>query len=95
MDHIGVPLASEKTVFPTTSLECLGVLIDTVCLEFCLPKLKISKLQSSLSSLLDKHKATVWEVHPLLGLLAFASPIMFTGKIYSRRLAFLICGCAP
>lgn len=39
-----VLLADDKSVWLTTSLEFLGITIDTGCMEFCLPSDKVSCL---------------------------------------------------
>lgn len=52
----GVPLAPEKSMYPTTCLEFLGVQIDMVAMEFRLPMEKITKIRVLLDLILSKKK---------------------------------------
>lgn len=91
-EYFGIPLAREKTIFPSVSLEFLGISIDTVALEFRLPDAKISRLKSCISILLRRRKVLLRELQSLLGLLAFASRVMPVGRIFSRRLSMATAG---
>ena len=48
--QLGVPLAREKIGGPITSLTILGIQIDTVKMQACLPSDKLSRLQRELTS---------------------------------------------
>ena len=90
--QFGVPLAEEKTCTPVTSLEFLGICIDTCKMEFRLPEAKLVKLNSLLASFLARKKVRLKEMQSLLGVLAFAGRIMPVGRIFSRRLYLAIAG---
>lgn len=79
-------MAKEKTIWPSTCLEFLGIVIDTNLMEFRLPDSKVEKLRTLLLSLIRKKKVCLREMQSLLGLLAFAT------RIFSRRLYISISG---
>lgn len=88
----GIPLAQEKTAWPSTCLEFLGITIDSELMEFRLPEEKINKLSALLLIIIRKKKVCLKEMQSLLGLLAFASRIMPIGKVFSRKLYVSISG---
>lgn len=87
----GVPLADEKTCLPSTTMEFLGIEIDTCMMEFRLPEVKLKKLKWLIMRVLKK-KVRLKEMQSLLGILAFACRIMPVGRIFSRRLYLAISG---
>lgn len=42
-----IPLAAEKTILPSVSIEFLGITVDSVAMEFRLPAVKIDRLKTS------------------------------------------------
>ena len=67
LQHLGVPVATEKTEGPATSMTILGVLIDTQNLELRLPSDKLSRLQALVSDWQKRHTCTRKELESLLG----------------------------
>ena len=51
-EQLGVPLAPDKTVRPTTSLQFLGITLDTVSMEARLPDEKLAQCRSLIQSFL-------------------------------------------
>lgn len=88
----GIPLAQEKTVFPATSSEFLGITIDTIRMEFRLPQEKIVKTCTLLSEILGQKEVSLKLMQNLLGLLAFASRVVPMGRVFSRKLYLAISG---
>lgn len=80
--HFWVPLAAEKTSLPATSVEFLGIQIDTESREFRLPHAKTEKMSNLIASFLRRRKGLLREVQSLLGLLAFACKIMPVGRTF-------------
>lgn len=52
-EEFGIPLALEKTVFPSVNIEFLGICIDSGLMEFSLPMDKIEKIKALLHKLLS------------------------------------------
>jgi hypothetical protein len=87
-----VPIAPEKTVGPSTILTFAGIELDTNAMEARLSADKILKTRSILSEFLCRRKATLKEVHSLIGLLNFASTVVPPGRAFLRRLIDLTKG---
>lgn len=90
--EFGIPLAEEKSVYPTSCLDFLGIQIDTVSMEFRLPDEKIIKIRILLDFILFKCKVKLRVLQSLLGLLAFASRVLPMGRVFSKRLYHAISG---
>lgn len=90
--HFGVPIATEKTIFPDTVIEFLGINIDTMQCQYQLPLVKIIRIQNLICSFLRRKKVLLKELQSFLGLLAFASRVMPVGRIFSRRLSLAMSG---
>jgi hypothetical protein len=89
---LGLVFQNLKTVWPTTQIEFLGLELDSVAMEACLPLDKLSFLRLLLHEWSVKHIACLWEVQELAGFLQFVSPcscsflyhiIDFSMKFYS------------
>ncbi|XP_073537707.1 uncharacterized protein [Phyllobates terribilis] len=83
-NDFSIPLANEKTVYPCTSLEFWGILIDSDNMQCCLPLDKISKLCSALLTCIDKEKVTLKELQSLLEMLNFALRIITMEKSHDH-----------
>lgn len=83
-NYLGIPLAEEKKVFPTTSTEFLGIGLDTVAMEFSLPSDKVYRLIQVLLKFLRMKKVVQKEMQFLLGQSAFASRFLPMGRVFSR-----------
>ena len=84
--YLGIPIADEKTVRPTTELTFLGIVLDTVRLESRLPEDKKQDLLKLVSEMADKRRCTLRELQHLLGKLNFASRVVVPGRTFTRRL---------
>lgn len=60
--YFGIPSAKEKNDFPTTSLEFMGITLDTVADEFRLPDDKIYKIRQMLLIFIRRKKITLKEM---------------------------------
>lgn len=90
--ELGVPLAHEKTLGPTTNLVYLGLEIDTINMSIRIPVEKLQQLKAQLLSLLDKRKVTLKELQSLTGLLNFCIRAIPAGRVFVRRLYDSTCG---
>ncbi len=85
-NRLGVPLAPEKVVGPTTVLTYLGIEIDTARMELRLPEEKFHSLLNQLNDWHSKRKCTKRELLSLIGKLSFASKVIPSGRTFLRRL---------
>ena len=87
---LGVPIADEKTVGPTTVLTFLGLVIDTVLMMVRIPQEKLEKLQNLLAPLLSAKKIRLKELESVVGLMAFCSRAIPSSRAFIRRFYDLI-----
>ena len=71
--ELGIPVMPEKVAGPTTLLDFLGLLIDTIKMEISLPEDKLLRLKSLLSSWLCRKSCTKRQLQSLIGHLHHAS----------------------
>lgn len=89
---LGIPMAPEKTVGPSTTLAFAGIELDTVLMEARLPQEKLDKCRDLLSTFLRRRKVTLQEIQSLTGLLNFACTVVVPGRAFLRRLIDLTIG---
>ncbi|KAM4748928.1 uncharacterized protein WCC33_006337 [Rhinophrynus dorsalis] len=85
-EEVGVPVAHDKTVLPTTKLSYLGIEIDSEEGQVRLPLEKVLKARAAVVGMVGRQKVSLREMQGLLGLLNFASRVIPMGRIFSRRL---------
>lgn len=83
---LGVPLAQEKTIGPTTVLSFLGLEINTNNMTVQIPHDKLCQLNAELVSMLNKNKVTLKQLQKLTGLLNFCIRAIPSGRAFVRRL---------
>ena len=79
---LGIPLAPEKTEGPSTTLEFLGIIIDTVSLTIHLPDRKKLELQQLIAELAHRKSATKEELQSLAGKLQHATKVVKPGRCF-------------
>lgn len=83
---LGLSFQDSKTVWPCTSIEFLGLELDSVSMEARLPTDKLTFLNELLSYWLKKRSASLVEVQELVGFLQFASQVIPRSRSFLRRL---------
>ncbi|KAJ8297896.1 hypothetical protein KUTeg_024427 [Tegillarca granosa] len=91
-DEIGVPLAHDKTIPPSTVLTYLGLEINTIKMTVKIPFEKLTKLKNNLCLLLNRKKCTLKELQSLVGLLNFCTRAIPPARAFNRRLYDAMCG---
>lgn len=86
---VGVPLSAEKTLGPSTSLEFLGISLDTVKMQASLPHEKLLRIRSFLEFLSSLRVVSKRDILSLLGHLNFAMSIIPQGRAFISRLITL------
>ncbi|XP_062383578.1 uncharacterized protein LOC134071030 [Sardina pilchardus] len=84
--ELGVPLSAEKTLGPVTSLEFLGIILDSVKMQASLPDEKLTRIREVSASSLSVGSVTKRELLSLLGHLNFAMRIIPQGRSFISRL---------
>ena len=91
-DYLGVPIAQEKTHGPYTSLQFVGITLDSVTWEARLPEDKLQKCRTMIDDFLSRRKVTLREIQSLIGLLNFTCSVVLPGRAFLRRLIDLTKG---
>ena len=84
--QLGVPLAPEKIVGPTTCIVYLGITIDSIRMEIHLPEDKFQDLCVELKSWQECRKCTKEELQFFIGKLSFACKVIPSGGLFLCRL---------
>ncbi|XP_065189426.1 uncharacterized protein LOC135820050 [Sycon ciliatum] len=84
--YLGVPIADEKTVGPTSCLTFLGIELDSVQKVARLPQDKVDDIRSRLLAFRQRQSCRLRELEQLLGKLNFASRVITPGRTFMRRL---------
>ncbi|XP_030253189.1 uncharacterized protein LOC115569298 [Sparus aurata] len=85
-NELGVPLSPEKTEGPSTSLEFLGITLNSVSLQASLPTEKIHRISLIISNFLLADKCTKRQLLSLLGHLNYAIRIIPQGRSFLSHL---------
>ncbi|XP_062573986.1 uncharacterized protein LOC134235834 [Saccostrea cucullata] len=95
-EQLGVPLADDKTVWPSTSLTFLGFQFDSVEIMLRIPVDKVNSLKDLINSFMLRKKATLKEFQALAGLLNFCLRAIPSGRAFTRRIYDIMQGvCNP
>ena len=84
--HLGVPLSEEKTQGPLTSIEFLGIQLDSLLMRASLPAEKLVRVRAVLASAAVSVSMTKRDLLSLLGHLNFAMRIIPHGRSFVSRL---------
>ena len=85
-NKIGFPVSLEKTVWSTTVIVFLGLMIDTEKCLICIPLDKIHKAVELIGQILNSKKIQVFQLQKLCGFLNFLGKCIIPGRAFTRRL---------
>ena len=85
LEQLGFPVAIEKREGPVTTLEFLGLEVDSGAMEIRLPARKLEEIDSLLQQWRGRKVASRQELDSLVGKLAHASQVVQPGKTFLRR----------
>ena len=86
LNKLGLEYSLPKTVGPTTSLEYLGIILDTQAMECRLPEDKLFRTYTMVKEFWGKSKCTQQELLSMLGHLGFAARVVPPGRTFMFRL---------
>jgi hypothetical protein len=79
--HLGVPIAHEKTEGPVTEIVFLGLKIDTKKQTVTIPLEKLEEIVLKIKIVLKKSKVTLKQLQSLIGSLKFACRAVAPGRV--------------
>ena len=71
---------------PVTTIEFLGISLDSMQMEARLPQEKLDRIQRAVAEWLARKSAKKREILSLLGLLQHASKVVVPGRTFTRRM---------
>ena len=84
--RLGVSISDGNTEGPVTSMEYLGLTIDTESMSVKIPEEKIKELLKKLNEVAFSKKVTLKQLQSLCGSLAFCTHALSAGRAFNRRL---------
>ncbi|XP_068761877.1 uncharacterized protein [Montipora capricornis] len=90
--ELNIPVAPGKTFAPATSLEFMGILLDSTTMEARLPLDKLIRAKQALQQWLHRKSATLKELQSLIGTLQFACRVVAPGRAFLQRIISLTKG---
>jgi hypothetical protein len=88
--ELGVPLAEDKTIGPTTQIRFLGMEIDTFLMVVRIPQDKLERLKLMLLSIISKKRIALKELVSVTRIMAFCSTAISSSRAFIRRFYDLI-----
>lgn len=85
-DILGFEVQPQKIVAPSTCVEVLGIVIDTVKQELRISEERLSAVLSELNTWKYKKSSTKRKLLSLIGKLVFVSTVVRCGRTFTRRL---------
>ncbi len=82
---LGIPIASEKTALPCTTIAFLGFQLDTVKQQLLIPPSKIAEAKFKLNAIILRCKVTRKQLESVLWLLTFFCRAIPIGRAFLRR----------
>ena len=84
--EIGFPVSMDKTVWASTQMTFLGLLIDTLRRMVIIPMEKINAAQQLVNSIVCSRHITLYRLQKLCGVLNFLCKCVIPGRAFTRRL---------
>ena len=81
-NRLNIPLSKKKTVGPYTTLEYLGIILDTVKMEARLPHDKVERISSFIANFMNRRSVKKRELLQLLGHFNFAARVIIPGRSF-------------
>ena len=83
---LNIPIATDKTEGPSTTITFLGIEFDTIQMVLRLPAEKILELKEKIITAIHAKKLTLRQLQSIIGLLNFACRVISPGRAFCRRL---------
>ena len=91
--EMGIPLADDKTLGPTTNIVFLCLEIDTVKMVIRIPSEKLNETKEKLLFILNSKKVTLRMLQSLIGILNFCARAIPSVRASNIRFCDAMCGC--
>ena len=89
---LGIPLAANKTVFPSKIITFLGIELNSKNMTACLPQEKLSSYSREIDCFSKRNSCNLRELKSITGKLQFATSVIPSGRCFLRRMYNLTIG---
>ena len=79
------PVVASKTIGPSQEIEFMGIVLDSIYMEACLPQDKRSRTYDLLTSFKKRRSVRLVELQSLIGTLQFACKVVVPGRTFLQR----------
>ena len=86
------PMVASKTLGPSEELEFMGIVLDSIRMEACLPDDKFNRAREILNSFTQRRSVRLFELQSLVGTLQFAFKAVVPGRTFLQRMINLTKG---
>ena len=87
---LGIPIAEDKLIGPTTNLIFTGIAIDTQQFLISIPQEKVQEVMEQMPKWCKRRTCTQVQLQSLTGKLNFFGKVIRAGRVFTRRLIDLI-----
>ena len=84
--ELGLQMADDKEVSPSTTMLCLGIIFDTIAMTVSVPDFRMAELKDILNQWLTGSYFTKHILQSLLGKLSYVAACVKPGRIFMSRL---------
>ena len=92
---LGIPLHPDKQEGPSTCLTILGIEVDSLNVQACLPQDKFDRITALFKGWSQKRWCKRKEPESLIGHLQLACMVVLQGRSFMRRMINLLCAFHP
>ena len=85
-DRVGFAVNPSKIATPTTEIEFLGIIVDSVREEFRISKDRVNEILAELTQWGERHKCTKRQLLSIIGKLTFVSRVVRPGRTFIARM---------
>ena len=85
-------MVASKTLGPSEELEFMGIVLDSIRMEACLPDDKFNRAREILNSFTQRRSVRLFELQSLVGTLQFAFKAVVPGRTFLQRMINLTKG---
>ena len=86
LQELGLEISQNKLVAPSTSVVCLGILVDSVNRTISIPEGKLAEIQKLCNSWKDKKSCTKNQLQSLLGSLLYITKCVRPARFFLNRM---------
>ena len=84
--ELGIPVSPKKIELPSQSMIFLGILFNSIDMTISLDESRVADIKAMLAEWTTRRSASKEELQSLIGVLAFASKVVRSSRVFLRRM---------